>query len=97
MKKFLSLLIAILFSTTLMFAQSSGDKLYNQGLQLQKTMTIQSQNQAISKFNSAKKLYDSAAKKAQCDQAISVSRNIIAKLGGGGGSPRPGGGGNKPG
>lgn len=93
MKKFLSLLIAIFFSTTLMFAQSSGDKLYNQGLQLQKTMTIQSQNQAISKFNSAKKLYDSKAKKDQCDHAISVSRNIIANLksGGGGGSPRGGG------
>lgn len=85
MKKFLSFLLTLIFTTGIMFAQSSGDKLYNQGLQLQKTMTIQAQNSAISKFNSAKKLYDSAAKKAQCDQAISVSRSIIANLKGGGG------------
>ena len=71
---FLSLLV---FCVTFAFAQSSGDKLYNQGLQLQKTMTISAQNQAIAKFNSAKKLYDSAVKKQQCDQAITVSRNII--------------------
>lgn len=66
------------------YAQSSGDKLYNQGLQLQKTMTIAAQNSAIAKFTSAKKLYDSAAKKAQCDQAIGVSRNIISTIKGGG-------------
>ena len=78
-------LFTLIISVSVMFAQSSGDKLYNQGLHLQKTMTIQAQNSAISKFNSAKKLYDSAAKKSQCDQAISVSRNIIASLKGGGG------------
>lgn len=82
-KKFLAFLCALIFSTSVMMAQSSGDKLYNQGLQLQKTMTVQAQNSAISKFTSAKKLYDSAAKKAQCDNAISVSRNIIASLKGG--------------
>ena len=81
----LTLFVGIIFSTVAICAQSSGDKLYNQGLALQKTMTVAAQNQAISKFNSAKKLYDSAAKKAQCDQAISVSRNIISSLKGGGG------------
>ena len=77
-------LCALLLSASLAMAQSSGDKLYNQGLQLQKTMTVKAQNSAIAKFSSAKKLYDSAAKKAQCDQAISVSRNIISSLKGGG-------------
>lgn len=58
-------------------AQTSGDKLYNQGLYLQKTMTARSQRAAIAKFRSAKKLYDSDAKKKQCDDAIAVSNNII--------------------
>lgn len=89
-RRALMLVAAFIFAVSAAFAQSSGDKLYNQGLQLQKTMTVAAQNSAIAKFNSAKKLYDSAAKKAQCDQAISVSRNIIKSLGSGGGkTPRP--------
>lgn len=78
--RLITLVCVFVLSASVMFAQSSGDKLYNQGLALQKTMTVAAQNQAISKFSSAKKLYDSKAKKAQCDQAISVSRNIIASL-----------------
>lgn len=61
-------------------AQSSGDKLYNQGLELQKVQTVASQQSAINKFTSAKKLYDSATKKKQCDDAIVVSNNIIKTL-----------------
>ena len=61
-------------------AQTSGDKLYSQGLELQKIQTVQSQKSAISKFQSAKKLYDSAAKKKQCDDAIVVSNNIIKSI-----------------
>lgn len=61
-------------------AQTSGDKLYSQGLELQKKQTIQSQKSAIAKFQSAKKLYDSAAKKKQCDDAIAVSNNIIRTI-----------------
>lgn len=61
-------------------AQTSGDKLYSQGLELQKKQTVQSQKAAITKFQSAKKLYDSAAKKKQCDDAITVSNNIIKNL-----------------
>lgn len=80
--RLITLICAFVLSVSVAFAQSSGDKLYNQGLQLQKTMTKAAQNSAIAKFNSAKKLYDSAAKKAQCDQAIAVSRNIIASLSG---------------
>lgn len=48
----------MLSSTTV--AQTSGDKLYSQGLELQKKQTVQAQRSAISKFASAKKLYDSA-------------------------------------
>ena len=62
------------------FAQSSGDRLYSQGLELQKKQTIQSQKSAITKFQSAKKLYDSAAKKKQCDDAIAVSNSIIKTI-----------------
>lgn len=83
LSRLITLVCTLIFSAAALFAQSSGDRLYNQGLQLQKTMTIQAQNSAISKFSSAKKLYDSAAKKSQCDQAISVSRNIISSLKGG--------------
>lgn len=61
-------------------AQTSGDKLYSQGLELQKKQTVQSQRAAIAKFQSAKKLYDSAAKKKQCDDAIAVSNNIIKTI-----------------
>ncbi len=90
-KRLFSVLSALLLSVSVMMAQSSGDKLYNQGLQLQKTMTVQAQNNAISKFTSAKKLYDSAAKKAQCDNAISVSRNIISSLKSGGSNTKSNG------
>lgn len=79
--RIISFISALALSVSLALAQSSGDKLYNQGLQLQKTMTYSAQNQAIAKFRSAKKLYDSAAKKSQCDQAIAVSQNIIKNLG----------------
>ena len=74
--RLITLVCVFVLSASVMFAQSSGDKLYNQGLALQKTMTVAAQNQAISKFSSAKKLYDSKAKKAQCDQAISVRQSV---------------------
>lgn len=92
----ITLMLAMILCTTAAMAQSAADKLYNQGLQAQKTMTIASQNNAIAKFKKAKAMYDSASKKAQCDQAISVSNNIIAQLkgGGGGGGRNSGGGGN---
>lgn len=73
-------IIVMIFIAVPLSAQSSGDKLYAQGLELQKTQTVQSQKQAIAKFQSAKKLYDSAAKKKQCDNAIVVSNNIIKNL-----------------
>lgn len=61
-------------------AQKAADNLYNQGLKLQSVMTVKSQKQAITKFTNAKKLYDSADKKTQCDNSIEVSRKIISDL-----------------
>lgn len=90
-RRFVALTCALMLCCVAANAQSSGDKLYNQGLALQKTMTKTAQNQAIAKFQSAKKLYDSAAKKKQCDDAIAVSRNIIAGFGKSGGSSTGGG------
>lgn len=80
MKLRIIFLLSILSLSSLTFAQSSGDRLYNQGIELQKKQTIQSQKSAIAKFQSAKKLYDSAAKKKQCDDAITVSNNIIQTI-----------------
>lgn len=65
-------------------AQKAADNLYNQGLKLQKTMTVKAQKQAISKFKDAKNMYDSADKKAQCDNSIAVSNNLIKEISGGG-------------
>lgn len=66
--------------TAPVIAQTSGDKLYSQGLELQKVQSVQSQKSAIAKFQSAKKLYDSVAKRKQCDDAIVVSNNIIKTI-----------------
>ncbi len=73
--------LALVFTCSVAMAQSAADRLYNQGLQLQKTLTVSSQKAAIYKFQGAKKLYDSAQKKAMCDNAIAVSRNIIKNAG----------------
>lgn len=95
LKRFFTLLLSVLLISTVAMAQSSsGDRLYSQGLAAQKVMTVASQKDAIKKFQSAKKLYDSAAKKAQCDQAISVSQGIIKSLQGGGGTGQRGSGKN---
>lgn len=76
----LLLLCTIMGFSSPIMAQNSGDRLYSQGLELQKKQTVQSQKSAIAKFQSAKKLYDSAAKKKQCDDAIAVSNNIIKAI-----------------
>ena len=75
------MIMSIMIGFTIpVMAQNSGDKLYSQGLELQKKQTIPAQKSAISKFQSARKLYDSAAKKKQCDDAIAVSNNIIRTI-----------------
>lgn len=60
--------------------QTAGDKLFSQGQQLQMTQTINSQNQAIAKFTAAKKAYDSAEKKAMCDNQIKICKNTIVTI-----------------
>lgn len=78
--RFLTFVLACLMFCASAFGQSRGDVLFNKGMQLQSVMTISSQKEAIRNFDAAKKIYDSNAKKSQCDKAIAVSRNIIAKL-----------------
>lgn len=63
-----------------MGAQTSCDKLFASGVELQQTMTITSQNKAITYFEKAKVCYDSQAKKDLCDQQITTCKNIIAQL-----------------
>lgn len=51
---------------------SRGDKLFLEGQELQKTMTIDSQDKAIYKFKQAKVAYTSQDKKSMCDNQISI-------------------------
>lgn len=83
--------LATLFLCTLLFAvgasaQSAADAKYKQGLSYQKKMTVADQDKAIACFSSAKKMYDSAKNKKQCDDAIQVSVSIKKKLKSSGGS-----------
>ena len=71
----------LLFCTTNLMAQSSrGDKLFLEGQNLQKTMTIASQNAAIKKFNQAKVAYSSADKKSMCDNQIGICHENIKRI-----------------
>lgn len=58
-------------------AQSNADKLFMEGQELMKTMTIKKQQQAIDKFKAAKIAYTPAEKKQMCDNQIAIcNRNI---------------------
>ena len=48
----LLLLCAIMSFSNPIMAQNSGDRLYSQGLELQKRQTVQAQKSAIAKFQS---------------------------------------------
>lgn len=61
-------------------AQNAGDRLFADGQKLQLTQTVKAQNLAIAKFRSAKKAYDSAAKKAMCDNQIAICQNNIKTI-----------------
>lgn len=61
-------------------AQTSCDKLFSSGVKCQQTMTVASQNKAITYFEKAKVCYDSKAKKDLCDQQIKACHNIISQL-----------------
>lgn len=78
-RRLVATLCVLLLSASVAVAKSP-ETFYKEGIQLQKTRTVKAQNSAIAKFTSAKKLFDSDAKKALCDQAISKSRKIISEL-----------------
>lgn len=80
--KFLRYLMSVmlLFMATIAVAQSTGDKLFLEGQQLQKTMTIASQNAAIKKFQAAKVVYTAAEKKQMCDNQITICNNNIKSI-----------------
>ena len=80
MRLLIVVIMVITTQSTMAQTQTSGDRLYSQGLELQKTLTETSQKAAIRKFNSAKNAYDSQANKKKCDDAITVSNNIIVEL-----------------
>lgn len=63
-----------------MHGQSSCDNLYAKAVKFQQTMTIASQNQAISYFQKAKACYDSDAKKKLCTSQIATCKNTIALI-----------------
>ena len=58
-------------------AQTNADNLFLQGQNLQKTMTVASQNAAIKKFQAAKVLYTTASKKSMCDNQIAACNTNI--------------------
>ncbi len=89
-RRFVIMFCAIFCCATVMMAEknTAADKLYSQGVALQQTMTVSAQNQAIRKFQAAKGTYNSAEKKALCDKAIALSRQLIRNINGGGGGSR---------
>jgi hypothetical protein len=80
--KYFRLLVVLLMAcmTIGVKAQSSGDKLFLEGQNLQRVMTIPSQKAAINKFNAAKAVYTAADKKKMCDNQIAVCNNNIKSL-----------------
>lgn len=77
--KILVVLIMVVIALPI-YAQTSCDKLFANGVKYQQTMTIASQNKAITYFEKAKVCFDSQAKKDLCDQQITACRNIIVQL-----------------
>lgn len=79
MKKLFVFLLTLTLSLTV-YAQSDADNLFKAGQELQKVMTVDSQNKAIGKFKNAKAIYVSAAKKASCDSQIAICNQNIQKI-----------------
>lgn len=72
--------VLLCLASVVAVAQKNADKLFLQGQQLQKTLTVSSQEKAIKKFAAAKVIYTSAEKKAMCDNQISNCRSNISNL-----------------
>jgi len=82
MKRVISAIVCsllLLFSVGAM-AQSNGDKLFLEGQQMQKVMSVSSQKGAIKKFQAAKIVYTAAEKKKMCDNQIVICRENIKRL-----------------
>lgn len=60
--------------------QNSCDNLYAKAVKFQQTMTVSSQNQAITYFQKAQACYDSDAKKKLCTSQIATCKNTIALI-----------------
>lgn len=72
------------------WGQSNGDKLFMEGQNLQKVMTVASQNAAIKKFRAAKIVYTNASNKTMCDNQIAICNNNLKTLSKGGGAASTG-------
>lgn len=79
MKHFYLLLLSF-FIVGQLNAQNSCENLYTKAVQFQQTMTVASQNKAISYFQKAQSCYDSDAKKKLCASQIATCKNTIALI-----------------
>ena len=77
MRKPFLLIFSMLFATLFLHAQTACDKLYEEAVRLQQTMTVNAQNQAIARFKKAKACYDAQDKQSLCQSQIILSQNII--------------------
>lgn len=82
MKKLYTILVCslMLCLSVSVMAQSSGDKLFLEGQQLQQIQTIASQKSAIKKFQAAKVVYNTPDKKEMCDNQVVICNNNIKAL-----------------
>ena len=82
MKNYIRFVVVVLFALIAVnvSAQSAGDRLFAQGQKYQMKQTVKSNNLAISKIRSAKAAYDSATKKAMCDNQIAICQNNIKTI-----------------
>lgn len=74
------LIISMFLISVFCFAQKKADKLFLEGQELQKVMTIESQEKAIKKFKSAKAIYRSDERRGMCDNQIEVCNNNIKRI-----------------
>lgn len=78
--KALFLLVLGIAFTVQMEGQNSCDNLYAKAVKYQQTMTIDSQNQAITYFQKAQACYDSEDKKNLCSSQITTCKNTISMI-----------------
>lgn len=79
MRTFILIVFGVILSVTV-HGQNSCDNLYAKAIKFQQTMSVKSQNQAISYFQKARECYDSDAKKKLCTSQITTCRNTISLI-----------------